>query len=433
MKLYRPVLAAAAACAVFTGSFAVAAAETAAPEGAAASDPGRDLAKLLENEEPEVDPALEEAAQNVPATPAAPATLADIQPLTEAPDLVSGKGKQGWFKEPHIEKYNVYSESMGRYIPVAVLPARDSDGNPVANAPTLYMLNGAGGAEQNADWIYAGEANEYFHTKSVNVVVPMEGAFSYYVDWLADGETLKKKSNYFKGAQKWTTFLGAELAPAIEAKLGANDKRAVVGFSMSGTSALLLAEHYPGMFDAVGSFSGCAATSTPLPWAFASLTVNRAAKSPNYISVTPAHAWGPIGSPYNRYNDALVNAAKLRGSALYISNGSGLAADQDMFGYRTNVRGQNSAAAFQGSAATVFEGGIIEAATNACAHDLRAKLKSLNIPAHYEFRNTGTHSWPIWLDDMRRSWNTVIGPTLLGDEFTPDDDLPSSDSWGSSN
>ena len=393
---------------------------------------------LTEQGNQDIDPELVSTAQNVPDNDETPAKLADMRKMTgpeDAPKKVSDDTSQAqdWYGKKGVEGWYVYSESMKRDIPVALVRATDKDGKPVADAPTLYMLNGAGGSEQTGDWISVAEAQKVYKGKGVNLVVPMEGAFSYYVDWLTDGDTLKEKSDYFKGEQKWSTFLGKELWPAVEKELGANDKRGILGFSMSGTSSLLLAEHHPELYDAVGSFSGCAATSTPLPWAFAALTVNRAANEPNYSSVTPAHIWGPMGSPYNRYNDALVNAEKLRGKALYISNGSGTASQSDMVGFRVS-NGQNLAKAIGGSMTTTVEGGVIEAATNSCTHDLRAKLNNENIPAHYEFRKAGTHAWAVWLDDLYRSWNTTFGPALVGDDFVeavpdPEEGLPERATW----
>lgn len=388
----------------------------------------------------QVDPELEVLAQNVPDTQsqAAQANRAAMRKMNspvDAPKKIFGGGDepQSWYGAEGVEGWYVYSESMRRDIPVALIRATGPDGKPVSKAPTLYLLNGAGGAEQDADWISIGKAHQFYKGKGVNVVIPMEGAFSYYVDWLTDGETLKQKSRYFKGEQKWSTFLGKELPPAVEHELGANDKRGVLGFSMSGTSSLLLAEHFPDKYDAVGSFSGCAATSTPLPWAFVALTVNRAATQGD---VTPAHIWGPMGSPYNRYNDALVNAEKLRDKAIYISNGSGTASQSDMISYRLG-QGQSFPQASSGSWTTTVEGGVIEAATNSCTHDLRAKLNHLDIDAHYEFRKTGTHAWSVWLDDLNRSWNTTFGPALVGEQFAraeePALDRPVWNAGGSSN
>ena len=366
-----------------------------------------DLGKVLDKalEGPETDP---EKLANMPEEQESAAGT--VKPLSRSLPSTDG-GEQSWIQKvkqfPGGEALEVYSPSMERDIPVAMIRATDSAGKPIDNAPTYYLLNGAGGSEQNTDWL-AQAAGTIYNTlgkEPVNVVIPMEGAFSYYVDWL----TVPEKNRYLNGKQMWSTFLAKELPQSIEPYMNANDKRAVSGFSMSATSSLLLAEHNPGFYDAVGSFSGCAATSTPLPSFFVGLTVNRAG------GITPDQLWGPMGSEYNRYNDALVMAEHLRGTKLYISSGTGLTSETDMIGYLKNNRGLNSSQAFSNHMTLLVEGGAIEGAMNACTHDLRAKLNAKGIPAHYNFRATGTHSWPSWLEDMRESWKTVIRPALLPD------------------
>lgn len=355
---------------------------------------------------PETDP---EKLANMPEE--TDSTAGTVKPLTRSLPSTDG-GEQTWIQKvkqfPGGEALEVYSPSMERDIPVAVIRATDAQRQPIDNAPTYYLLNGAGGSEQNTDWLAqaAGTIYKTLGEEPVNVVIPMEGAFSYYVDWL----TVPEKGRYLNGKQMWSTFLAKELPQSIEPYMNANDKRAVSGFSMSATSSLLLAEHNPGFYDAVGSFSGCAATSTPLPSFFVGLTVNRAGGN-----VTPDQLWGPMGSEYNRYNDALVMAEHLRGTKLYISSGTGLTSETDMIGYLKNQRGLNSSQAFANHMTLLVEGGAIEGAMNACTHDLRAKLDAKGIPAHYNFRATGTHSWPSWLEDMRESWKTVIRPALLPD------------------
>lgn len=366
-------------------------------------DLGEVLDKALAG--PETDP---EKLANMPEEQES--TAGTVKPLSRSLPSTDG-GEQSWIKKvkqfPGGEALEVYSPSMERDIPVAMIRATDSAGKPIDNAPTYYLLNGAGGSEQNTDWLAqaAGTIYKTLGNEPVNVVIPMEGAFSYYVDWL----TVPEKNRYLKGKQMWSTFLAKELPQSIEPYMNANDKRAVSGFSMSATSSLLLAEHNPGFYDAVGSFSGCAATSTPLPSFFVGLTVNRAG------GITPDQLWGPMGSEYNRYNDALVMAEHLRGTKLYISSGTGLTSETDMIGYLKNERGLNSSQAFSNHMTLLVEGGAIEGAMNACTHDLRAKLNAKGIPAHYNFRATGTHSWPSWLEDMRESWKTVIRPALLPD------------------
>ncbi|UIZ92350.1 hypothetical protein JZY91_00580 [Corynebacterium sp. CNCTC7651] len=311
----QPTTATAAEPKVVEASPEVAATTTPTPAGA--SVPDGDL-KAIANA---VDEALtadttEGELDNMPPLYDGPGTTtptkADVKPMVEAPKDYKGN-PQLWFRQVRLlggEAVAVWSESMQRDIPVAVLPARDAAGNRIDNAPTYYLLNGAGGSEQNTDWLVQApeEVRAVLGGAGVNVVIPMEGAFSYYVDWL----TVPEKNVYYHGPQMWTTFLGEELPYAIEDYLGANDLRAVTGFSMSATSSLLLAEHYPNRYAAVGSFSGCAATSTPLPSFFVGLTVNRGSAGKG--NITPENLWGPRGSEYNRYNDALVMADKLQGT-----------------------------------------------------------------------------------------------------------------------
>ena len=327
-----------------------------------------------------------------------------------SPSLVAGTSKpQDWVQQVDhktVLSYKVYSPSMRRDIPVAVVPATNAQGQRVYGAPTIYLLNGAGGAEQNQDWLKMAPVKEFFAGKGVNVVIPQAGAFSYYTDWLDD----TMNTAYLQGPQKWETFLAKELPGPIERTLGADNRRAIVGFSMSGTSALVLPEHYPGFYNAAASFSGCAATSSPAGYNFARLTVNRAGNS-DFTTITPERMWGPMNGPYNRWNDALVNAERLRGTALYISTATGLAGRPDQVGYLLGL-GAPDGVAQVASAKLQVEGGVIEAAINQCSHDLRAKLEGLNIPATYEFRNVGTHSWPYWRDDLQKSWFTTIAPAF---------------------
>ena len=325
---------------------------------------------------------------------------------TPADPIAVAKG-QAWGKiaaeDPRVDTYIVSSPSMdGREIPVAVIPATKDGGERVDNAPTIYLLNGAGGAEQDNDWLTLNKSTdghegtiEFYSGKGVNVVIPMAGAFSYYLDWVDT-----PNGNYLNGPQKWETFLTKELPVPIENALKANDQRGIIGFSMSASSALLMAEHNPGYYDAVGAFSGCYAMADPVAYMGHSLTVERGGG-------TMEQMVGPAGSDASIKNDALLNAGKLTGTGteIYVSNSSGLAGETDMAGYYTE-RGADFATALANSAVLQVEGGVIEAFTNKCTHDLKAKLDSEGVPATFNFRNVGTHSWPTWRDDISASWPT---------------------------
>ena len=325
-------------------------------------------------------------------------------------DLPDAKNWMGYvLKYPdyraRIKPLKATSPAMdGREVPLAVITP---DGTFDESRPTLYLLNGAGGAQQGMDWLSATagkdldpkkdgtqDIDDYYADRGVNVVIPQAGAFSYYTDWVTSPDR-----GYLKGPQKWETFLTKELPGPLEDHIKGNGKRGIAGMSMSATSSLVLAQHNPNFYDTIGSFSGCAATSTPLPNFYSQLTVNRGGGDTTQM-------WGPMGGDYNRYNDGLINATKnnMGNSEIYISTNSGLADMNDLGSSKRQALG--SAAAFKSSSTLVVEGGVIEAAMSACTHDLKAKLENEGVDATYNLRPTGTHSWPAWLDDVNSSWPT---------------------------
>ena len=275
----------------------------------------------------------------------------------------------------------VYSTAMKRAIQLKVLRPADTS----VPRPTFYLLNGAGGGEElPGDWFDHTDMTSFMADKNVNVVIPIGGRESYYTDW--------NKADPVLGLNKWTTFFTKELPPVIDSALGTNGKNAIAGLSMSGTSVLALAEAAPGLYKGVGAYSGCASTSTPVGASYVQVVVESRGGGDT------KNMWGPVGSPEWAANDPYVHAEKLRGTTLYISSGNGLIGPHD------NMQGRNVG----GDPNVLFQqvtiGGVLEAAVNECTHDLQNKLNSLDIPATYNFRPNGTHSWDYWQDDLHTSW-----------------------------
>lgn len=287
-----------------------------------------------------------------------------------------------------VAEISVYSPSMGRDIPLRVLRPADT-GVP---RPTFYLLNGAGGGEDDANWFDRTDVVEFFADKNVNVVVPMEGAFSYYTDWQKDDPVL--------GRNKWTTFLTEELPPVIDARLGTDGRNAIGGISMAGTSVLNLAEAAPGLYRGVGAYSGCAETSTDL----GQLSISLVVASRGGADVE--NMWGPLDGPGWVANDPVVNAERLRGTALYISSGSGVP------GHHDRLDGPGIEGDVEILANQLVLGSGIEAATALCTRNLADRLDELDIPATFDFTPTGTHSWPYWQDQLHRSW-PVLAAALM--------------------
>ena len=285
---------------------------------------------------------------------------------------------------PNVMDVSVYSPAMGRDIRLNIIRPNDTS----VPRPTLYLLNGAAGGEEPPwDWLVHTDVASFVADKKVNVVIPIGGKQSYYTDWLRDDPVL--------GRNKWTTFFTQELPPAINSMLGTNGLNAIAGISMSASALLSLAEQAPGLYRSASAYSGCAGTSDPLGSAFVRAVVEVRGGG------NTMNMWGPEGSPEWLRNDALLNADKLRGTALYISAGNGLPGQFDNLGGR-NVEGSPGMLLSQ-----MLVGGSIETIVNACTRALQAKLDSLGIPATYNFRPAGTHSWDYWQDDLHRSWPII--------------------------
>ncbi|MFF0490966.1 alpha/beta hydrolase [Nocardia sp. NPDC004068] len=290
--------------------------------------------------------------------------------------------------EPMGDRYEtvtVFSRAMNRPIPVQVVRAAGP------SRPTLYLLNGSGGGPNESGWDKQTDAVDYLRGKDVNVVTPIGGANSYYTDWIRDDAVL--------GHNKWQTFLNEELPPVIESYLGANGQRTLAGVSMSGTSVLNLAIAKPGFWNGVASYSGCAQTSDPVGHEFVRLTVENWGGGQSV-----ANMWGPADDPLWRANDPLLNAEKLRGTAVYLSAGSGIpAAPHDTPSDRRVQEGRIPLPV------QIVFGGPIEAAIHYCTVNLVDRLHALEIPVTFDDRPVGTHSWGYWEDDLRTSWPFLAG------------------------
>ena len=305
-----------------------------------------------------------------------------------------------------MEELAVASPSMGnRQIPVVTIRAKEDP----ENAPTVYLLNGADGGTGRANWLQQTSAIEFYGNEigNVNVVIPMAGAFSYYTDWEQSHPTLDKDGKNVGTRQMWETFLTKELPKAMEGEGGhfksSSDKRAIIGMSMSASSVLVFGEQNPGFYDAIASYSGCPAT-TGVAELGVDLVVERG-------DATYEQMWGPRGGEVALRNDAQVNVAKLKDQPnIYVSAGTGLMGEHDVpSGDR--LRGNPV-----GSITPATEGGVIEGATNVCTHTFKAAAEKAGVnQIEYNFRNTGTHQWGYWQDDMFGSWPT-IARGLWGEE-----------------
>ncbi|MBD0860947.1 esterase family protein [Gordonia sp. zg691] len=274
----------------------------------------------------------------------------------------------------------VYSASMRRTVAVTVLTPRDRS----RPAPTLYLLNGAGGGEDSATWDARTTYKRYFADKNAYVVTPIGGAYSYYTDWQRDDPVL--------GRNKWQTFLTEELPPVIDKKFNTTGVNALAGISMAGTSVLNLAIAAPGLYRSVAAFSGCARTSDPVGQQYIRLVVVDRGRG------KMENMWGPLDGPGWRANDPYLNAAKLRGTKVYMTSGTGASGAHEQLS-DPSIAGDAFSLANQ-----AILGGGIEVAIDICTRQMVQRMRALDVPVHVNIRPTGTHSWGYWQDDLYRTW-----------------------------
>lgn len=281
----------------------------------------------------------------------------------------------------------VHSPSMQRDIAVRVLRPADT----TTPAPTLYLLNGAGGGEDAASWSAQTDITGFFADKHVNVVIPQEGAFSYYTDWQQTDAGLAEHLEN-NGRNMWSTFLTEELPPVIDSAFAGTGANAIAGISMAATSVLDLTIRAPHLYRAAAAYSGCAMTSDPLGQLFVTLVVGLGGGDAENM-------WGPTGGPGWREHDPYVQAHRLPDIPMYISSGTGLPGRYDTAD-NPRLRGDNRLLWNQ-----LLVGGGIEAVTDYCTRSLQRRTQELGrTDIVYDLRPSGTHSWGYWEDDLHRSW-----------------------------
>ncbi|ASF12024.1 putative mycolyltransferase [Nocardia brasiliensis NBRC 14402] len=255
--------------------------------------------------------------------------------------------------------------------------------HPGAGAPALYLLNAVDGGEDGGPWMRRTDVADFFADKNVNVIVPIGGRASFYTDWLQDDPAL--------GRNQWTTFLTRELPPLLESRFAMTGRNAVAGLSMSATSALNLAIGAPGMYQAVGAYSGCPRTSDA--GAQALVTSQLAVFGAN-----AANMWGAPDHPAWLAHDPTVQADRLRGVALYVSSGTGAPGEHDSIS-DTGIDGNPVRLIDR-----VLVGGVMETVVGGCTRPFVDRLHQLGIPVTANLRPAGTHAWTYWQDDVHLSW-----------------------------
>jgi diacylglycerol O-acyltransferase / trehalose O-mycolyltransferase len=272
-----------------------------------------------------------------------------------------------------IEYLSVPSAAMGRNIKVEF-----QGGGPHA----LFLLDGLRAQDDANGWDINTPAFEWYYQSGVSVVMPVGGMSSFYTDWYQPAVGNGTTQTY-----KWETFLTRELPAWLAAnKHVAQSGNAVVGLSMSGSTALIYAANHPNMFRYAGSLSGFLNLSDPFWPPLVGLAMNDAG------GFNPGAMWGPPGDPAWARNDPTVNVGTIvaSGARLWVYCGTGT--PDDLAGAASGAP-QQFLENFTLASNTKFQAAYVAAG----GHN-----------ATFNFPPTGTHTWAYWGQQLQQMKPDVL-------------------------
>ncbi len=273
-----------------------------------------------------------------------------------------------------VETVMVPSAAMGRDIKVQFQGG---------GTHAVYLLDGLRARDDANGWDIETAAFEWYYQSGLSVVMPVGGMASFYTDWYQPAVGNGRVQTY-----KWETFLASELPQWLAANKGVSATgNAVVGLSMSGNSALILAAFHPQQFIYAGSLSAFLNPSAGV-W-------------PGLIGIAMGDAggfsalamWGPPGDPAWARNDPTVQVGRLvsNNTRIWVYCGSGTPGE-------LGGNGVN---------------GLLE--NTALQSNLNFRDRYFAAGGHnavFDFAPTGTHTWGYWgaqLQQMKPDIQRVLG------------------------
>ena len=202
------------------------------------------------------------------------------------PGLLGVTGAEPTARAAAPEFLQVPSAAMGHNITVEFQQG---------GAPAVYLLDGLRARDDRNGWDIETNAFDEYQGSGMSVVMPVGGRSSFYADWYgsANGATYK-----------WETFLTSELPSFLAGKGVRSTRNAVVGVSMSGSSALILAAYHPGQFAYASALSAYLTPSSGNGPTLIKLAMN------DEGGYNPEDMWGPSGGPGWQRHDPTVQAGR---------------------------------------------------------------------------------------------------------------------------
>lgn len=266
---------------------------------------------------------------------------------------------------PRTLDVSLPSAALGRSAPVRLILPSSFDTQPTRTYPVLYLLHGA--HDDHTSWTRETDIEAFTAGRELIVAMPDAGPTGIPTAW--------------RSGPDYETFQVEEVPALLARQYRASGVRAVAGVSTGGYGAMAHAARHPGTFAAAASYSGILDTTAPGVPPLMDAIVARE-------NLAPLSLWGnPVLNVLTwRDFNPRSRAAGLRGTALYVSSGSGVI------------------------------GGVgdwlpeaLESALWPSAHAFTDALALLRIPVTTHFYAGGGHSWAYWKREFAASWPMLAG------------------------
>ncbi|WP_329288961.1 esterase family protein [Streptomyces pseudovenezuelae] len=255
---------------------------------------------------------------------------------------------------------SVSSAALGRSAPVRLILPSGFDAQSTRTYPVLYLLHGA--HDDYTSWTRETDIEAFTEGRNLIVAMPDAGPTGIPTAW--------------RGGPDYETFQLKEVPALLARDYRASGVRVVAGVSTGGYGAMAHAARHPGTFTAAASYSGILDTMAPgVPTLMDAIVARE--------NLVPASLWGNPFLNLLTWRDfnPRDRATGLRGTALYVSSGSGLAG---------------------GTGDWLPE--ALESALWPSAHSFTDTLALLRIPVTTHFYAGGGHSWAYWKQEFTASW-----------------------------
>jgi diacylglycerol O-acyltransferase / trehalose O-mycolyltransferase / mycolyltransferase Ag85 len=297
--------------------------------------------------------------------------------------VVGDPAPAGAFSSPSlpVEYLQVPSPTMGRNVRIEFL-----SGGP--GSPAVYFLDSMEAPEDFNGWDRNTAIFDWFANSGLSIVMPVGGESSFYSDWYQPAVGNGQTTTY-----KWETFLTQELPSWLSANKNiAVNGNAVVGASMGGSSALVLAAWHPQQFIYAAALSAFLNLSDGQWPALVGISMNW---NGGFNSTA---MWGPAGDPAWARNDPAVNVGRL------------VANNTRIWVYCGN--GTPTALAFTNPAPVAGEGFLEGFAIDSNVAFRDKYLAAGGRNGVFNFPPNGTHNWGYWgeqVQQMKPDLQRVLG------------------------